>query len=258
MFLDDIIDSTKILVPKRRSKVSLRKLEQRALEQRPPRNFRRAFKGSGIKMIAEVKRASPSKGPLATDLDPYETARIYAESGVSAISVLTEPKYFKGSMADLATVRTAVTVPLLCKDFIVNRYQVYEARAAGADAVLLIAAALLAKHIMRDLLDEVHSLGMQALIEVHDEKEMNWVLELAPDMIGINNRDLATFKVSLETTMKLRSLVPKGVMVVSESGISTREDVKRLEGIGVNAILVGEALVKSKNPAAKIGQLMGT
>jgi len=218
MILDEIIDHKKGSLPRRKANMPLAKLEQKALEQRPPRDFIKALKRDGIKLIAEVKRASPSRGLLAPGLDAPSLARTYRSSGAAAISVLTDSKYFKGSLTDLEAVRAAVDIPLLRKDFIVDPYQVYEARASGADAVLLIAAASLAVEIMRPLMEAVQSLGMQSLVEVHNEKELDWVLTLKPKMIGINNRDLSNFKVDLNTTLKLRERVPRDVVVVSESG----------------------------------------
>ncbi len=257
MILDEIIDHKKGSLPRRKANMPLAKLEQKALEQRPPRDFIKALKRDGIKLIAEVKRASPSRGLLAPGLDAPSLARTYRSSGAAAISVLTDSKYFKGSLTDLEAVRAAVDIPLLRKDFIVDPYQVYEARASGADAVLLIAAASLAVEIMRPLMEAVQSLGMQSLVEVHNEKELDWVLTLKPKMIGINNRDLSNFKVDLNTTLKLRERVPRDVVVVSESGIHTRADVLKLQKVGVDAILVGEALVTSGDPAAKIHELIG-
>ncbi|MEE8471301.1 MAG: indole-3-glycerol phosphate synthase TrpC, partial [Dehalococcoidia bacterium] len=168
----------------------------------------------------------------------------------------TEPKYFRGSFADLEAVRTEVELPLLCKDFVVDRYQVYKARSHGADAVLLIAA-ILTKAELKALLETTRSLGMAALIEVHNRDELRTALKLSPRIIGINNRNLADFSVDLKTTLALRSLIPDDVVVVSESGIHTRDDVLSLQEAGVDAILVGEALVTSPDPGAKIDELLG-
>jgi indole-3-glycerol phosphate synthase len=170
--------------------------------------------------------------------------------------VLTEPDYFWGSFADLEAARTEVKLPLLCKDFIIDRYQIYKARAHGADAVLLIAA-ILTKLELRALLETTHSLGMTAIVEVHNRDELAKALKLSPGIIGINNRNLANFSIDLETTLSLRPLIPQEVVVVSESGIHTRDDVLTLQKAGVDAILVGEALVTSPDPAAKINELLG-
>ncbi|MCL0089810.1 indole-3-glycerol phosphate synthase TrpC [Dehalococcoidia bacterium] len=212
------------------------------------------LRASFLKLIAEVKRASPSKGLLAPNIDAATFARTYEEAGAAAVSVLTESEYFRGSLTDLESVRAAVGLPILRKDFILDPYQVYEARAHGADAVLLIVG-ILSPVELRSLLETTHSLGMTALVEIHDREELEQVLAIDPEIIGINNRNLADFGVSLETTVQLRLLVPG--LVVSESGIHTRDDVVKLEDAGVDAILVGEALVSSPDPARKIRELLG-
>jgi indole-3-glycerol phosphate synthase len=256
MILDQIVASTKRLIGERKSRMCLAELEQAAREQAPPRDFTAALGGSKIKLIAEVKRASPSKGLLAPNIDTAALARTYQQAGAAAVSVLTEPEYFKSSLADLESVRAAVGLPILRKDFILDPYQVYEARAHGADAVLLIVA-ILSVGELRSLLDAAHSLGMVALVEVHDREELEQALAVDPKLIGINNRHLEDFSISLETTMQLCPLVPGDKIIVSESGISTRDEVKTLEEIGVDAILVGEALVSSADPAGKIRELLG-
>ena len=254
MILDKIVASTREALAER--KRPLAELDEMMARQSPPRDFAAALSGKGIRLIAEVKRASPSKGDLSPDLDASSLARTYRAAGAAAISVLTEAEHFKGSLDDLAAVRQAVDLPLLRKDFILDPYQVYEARARGADAVLLIAA-ILSDADMLSLLEETRFMGMEALVEVHSQKELRRALAVGPRVVGINNRNLADFSVDLETTLKLRPLIPGGVMVVSESGIHSREDVLRLEQAGVHAILVGEALVTSPDPAAKIAQLLG-
>jgi len=195
-------------------------------------------------------------GLIAANIDAAALARTYEEAGAAAVSVLTESEYFRGSLADLEAVRAAVALPVLRKDFIVDSYQVYEARAHGADAVLLIVAILLPGELCK-LLQTAHSLGMAALVEVHDREELGQALAVNPKVIGINNRNLADFSLSLETTVELRPLVPPDKIIVSESGIHTRDDVRILEDIGVNAILVGESLVRSADPARKIRELLG-
>jgi len=256
MILDDIIATTRKSLEQRKEQRPLALLDCDCMNQNPPRNAIAALSKPGINLIAEIKRSSPSKGPLAPDLNAVSLAQTYERSGASAISVLTEPDYFKGSLADLKSVVNAVQVPVLRKDFIIDFYQVWEARASGADMVLLIAAALPMGELAK-LQEAIIDLAMTPLIEVHNRRELDQVLELKPGLIGINNRDLATFKVNIDTTLELRSLIPKDVIVVSESGIHTREDVQSLENAGVNAILVGEALVKSSDPAATIRQLLG-
>ncbi len=231
-------------------------LERRILDQDPPRDFAKALNGMKISLIAEIKRASPSKGVLRQNLAVSPIAHLYSQKGAAAISVLTEQDHFQGSFADLEAARNEVELPLLCKDFIVDRYQVYQARAHGADAVLLIAA-ILNQHELSALLETAYSLEMTALVEVHNQGELEKALNCTPRIIGINNRNLADFSVNLETTLTLRPAVPSGVLVVSESGIHSREDVLTLQQTGVDAILVGEALVTSSDPAAKIDELMG-
>ncbi|MBT9148710.1 MAG: Indole-3-glycerol phosphate synthase [Dehalococcoidia bacterium] len=255
MILDEIVASTKKLIANRKSRVSIAEMAQAARDQTPPRDFAAALGGSNIRLIAEVKRASPSKGLLAPNIAAAALARTYEKAGAAAISVLTETEYFRGSLADLEAVRTAVSLPILHKDFVLDPYQVYEARAHGADAVLLIVA-ILSPGELQNLLKTTHSLGMVALVEVHDREDLEQALAVDPKIIGINNRSLADFSLSLETTVELRPLVPGGKIIVSESGIHTRDDVKTLEDIGVDAILVGEALVRSADPARKIRELL--
>lgn len=208
-----------------------------------------------LKLIAEIKKASPSKGVLKADLDPRALALTYEDNGASAISVLTDEHFFQGGLDNLTRIKEKVQLPLLEKDFILNEYQIYEARVFGADAILLIAA-ILEKSQLADYKALAGELGMDALMEVHNEKEIEKVSDFA-EIVGINNRDLATFKTDIETTFKLIKYIPKGKILVSESGIESRKEVLELQSAGVNAILVGEALIKSDNPADKIRELMG-
>jgi indole-3-glycerol phosphate synthase len=207
-------------------------------------------------LIAEIKRASPSKGSLRPDLDPVALAREYERCGAAAISVLTDEQFFQGSLDDLRVVRKKVNLPVLRKDFVLDPYQVYQARAAGADAILLIVAAL-----SDDALQTLHrlsaDLGMAALVEVHNVAELERALKIGPRIVGVNNRDLRTFEVDLETTARLRPLLAAGVTLVSESGIQSQADVARIESFGADAILVGEALVRAQDVGGKIEELMG-
>ena len=206
-------------------------------------------------LIAEVKRASPSRGELAPGMDALQMAKIYQENGAAALSVLTDEMYFKGKLDDLRQVSSAgLGLPVLRKDFICDSYQVYEARSAGADAVLLIAAHL-EVNLLHELHDLVRHLGMTPLVEIHNREELNIALECDPLLLGINNRDLHTFAVHLDTTLNLRPFVPAGICLVAESGIHTREDVACLAQAGVQAILVGEALVTAKDIAGKVRSL---
>lgn len=237
---------------------------RRAAEQSPlPGDFLPAIRRSGLgpSLIAELKRASPSRGILAAHLDLLELADIYAQNGASAISVLTDETFFMGSIETLRELRFTrrTGLPLLRKDFILDEVQLYETRACGADAVLLIAAALSDDMLFADLHALALHLGLTPLVEVHNEGEIERALRLKDvKLIGINNRDLATFKVSLETTERLRPLIPGEIPVVAESGIFTARDVDRLAIANVDAILVGEALVISEDIAAKVGELAGT
>jgi len=207
-----------------------------------------------VGLIAEVKRASPSKGVLDAGLDPTAQARAYAAGGASAVSVLTDQKYFRGSLEDLVAVRAAVTVPVLRKEFIVDEYQLWEARAAGADAVLLIVAAL-ERAALASLFRAAGEIGLGVLVEAHTSGELEQAVALGAGVIGINNRNLQTLETSLAPSLELLPRVPPDRLAVSESGLFTRADVERVAGAGARAILVGEALVKAADVAAKIGEL---
>jgi len=223
----------------------------------PRRDFAAALKQPGVSLIAEFKRRSPSKGDIRPDADPTQTARLYQEAGAAAVSVLTDARFFGGSMDDLHAAREACALPVLRKDFIIHPAQVVQsAGEQGPDCLLLIAATLSGDEL-KQLRKLIAACGQAALVEVHDEGDLEKALAAGAEMIGINNRDLRTFEVSLETTMRLRPRVPQGIPVVSESGIHRRDDVRRLEDIGVDAILVGEALMASDDPKGKIEELMG-
>jgi indole-3-glycerol phosphate synthase len=236
---------------------------RRAAESAPaPRDFlaalSRSRRGLPLSLIAELKRASPSKGILAPSLDLFQVADIYAENGASAISVLTDEKFFHGNLDTLRELRftRSLSLPLLRKDFILAESQIYESRANGADAILLIAAALTDDSRFADLHSLALELGLTPLVEVHDETEIERVLKLKGiRLIGINNRNLATFEVSLQTTERLHPMIPADVFVVSESGIFSSSDVGRLAKANVDAILVGEALVTAEDIAAKVREL---
>jgi indole-3-glycerol phosphate synthase len=223
----------------------------------PAREFESALRApspGGVRLIAEVKKASPSKGTLNSTLDPTAQARIYAQAGAAVISVLTDEKYFRGSLGDLVAARAAVDVPLLRKDFILDEYQLWESRAAGADAVLLIVAALEDARL-RDLHHAAKGIGLATLVEVHTEDELGRAVALGAPVIGVNNRDLQTLETSLETGLLLLPRVPRAHTAVSESGIFTRDDVDRVVRAGAHAILVGEALVRASDVAAKVREL---
>ncbi len=256
MILDEILTHKRGEVAARRSEVPLAQLQEFAAQQAPARPFGDALRGGDVRVIAEVKRRSPSKGTLAPELDPARMAGTYADFGAAAISVLTDEKFFGGSLDDLAAVRREVSLPLLRKDFILGEYQVLETRAYGADAVLLIAGVLDRDDLAR-LIEYSCLLGMDALVEVHTEEDLDLALGSAAPIIGINNRDLTTFQTNLETTCKLAPLVPPEHVLVSESGIHTREQMESLGKLGVNAVLVGEALVSARSAAEKLRELVG-
>jgi len=239
------------------ARMPLEELEVQAAEAPPVRDFRAALAGPGpIRLLAEVKKASPSAGILREDFDPIAIARTYQAHGASALSVLTDVSYFQGHLSYLARIRASVAIPLLRKDFLIDEYQVVEARMAGADAILLIAE-ILDDARLRALLERARSLGMSALVEFHDPANLPRVLAAGADLVGVNNRDLTRFVTDLDLTLRLRDRIPPDVVLVSESGIRTREDVERLERAGVSAILVGESLMRSPDIGAAVESLLG-
>ena len=223
----------------------------------PARDFEAALRpgaGERVRLIAEVKRGSPSKGVFRGDLDPVAQARIYADAGAAAVSVLTDAKYFHGSLDDLIAVRAAMPIPVLRKEFIVDEYQLWEARAAGADAVLLIVAAL-EDAALRDLLHTAKGAGLATLVEVHTAGELDRALRLAAPVIGVNNRDLQTLTTSLEPSLRLLPQIPPGPITVSESGLASGADVEAVVAAGAHAVLVGETLLRASDVAAKVREL---
>lgn len=223
----------------------------------PPRNFSAALsRASEVALIAECKRRSPGAGEIRPGLDPAALTRSYQANGAAALSVLTDETYFGGSMADLEKVRAHTSVPILRKDFTLDPVHVLEARAAGADAILLIVR-ILDDERLRRLRMQAEALGMAALVEAHDADEIDRAVGSGARIVGINNRDLANFSTRLETTLELRERVPNGVVVVSESGIRSRDDVARLGAAGVNAVLVGEILLRGADPGAAAASLVG-
>lgn len=256
MILDEICANKRIEVEAAKQRVPFSDLEERIEQRRKARDFRGALRQEGISLIAEVKRASPTLGTFLENVDPAELAGVYKQSGARAISVLTDEKYFKGTLADLTAVHAAVPIPCIRKEFIVDEYQIFEARAAEADAILLIVKCLSDEQI-RDYLKIAQSLGMAVLVETHTAEEIERAIGAGAHIIGINNRDLTTFTVDINITLNLKKHVPGGYVLVSESGIHTREHVRRLEDGGVDAILVGEALVKSGDISGKIRELLG-
>lgn len=253
--LEKIVTRTRAGLPARMASAPQCELEKLAAAAPPPRPFAAALRRERLQVIAEVKRASPSKGPIRPGLDPSGLARSYLSGGAAAISVLTEGPHFGGSLADLLAVRRSVDLPVLRKDFIVSEYQLLEARAAGADAVLLIAAVLAIANLGY-LLRRTRDLGMEALVETHDEAELAAALEAGAQIVGVNNRNLEDFTVDLATTERLRPLVPPEVVLVSESGVRGPADACRLWSCGVDALLVGESLVRAEDPAVAVRRLI--
>ncbi len=258
MILDDIVADKRKGLGRAKAETSLQELEVRIAQRTAPLDFAGALRGEGVSIIAEVKKASPSKGLLCPDFDPLSLARAYAEGGAAAVSVLTEVNYFQGSLSHLSQIRELSGlegIPLLRKDFIFDPYQVYEARASGADAILLIAAVLEDREL-ESLIALARELGMQCLVEVHDDAELARVLRSSARIIGINNRDLRTFEVDINTTRRLRTLIPPDRVVVSESGISRKEDIDKLREWVINAALIGEALVTADDVVARLRELL--
>jgi indole-3-glycerol phosphate synthase len=256
--LDQILQSKREEVAAAKKKVSAEECARRAKGRSDaPRGFRKAILAAAVKpaVIAEFKRKSPSKGFLRQGADAAEVAQSYEKAGATCLSVLTDGPFFAGSLEDLAKVRAAVRLPLLRKDFLVDPYQVAESYAAGADAVLLIAEALDAK-LMKDLYDAARAWGLDVLAELHDENEFEKIKGMPDAMIGINNRNLKTFEVSLDTTRRLARLAPKGSLIVSESGIRSRRDLETARDHGADAVLVGEGLMVQADPGDALRGLL--
>ncbi len=257
MFLEDIVSHTLAELEVRKGRLPLAELKKTAEPQPPPLDLASALLGDSIRLIAEVKKASPSRGVIRPDFNPVEIAMTYAENGASAVSVLTEPKYFQGSLGYLKDIKGTLAdrLPVLRKDFILDPYQIYESRAYGADGLLLIVA-ILRPEKLGELLRLSHKLDMGCLVEVHNQAELEIAVGSGAKIIGINNRDLRTFTVDLATTEHLRPLIPKDRTVVSESGIKSRDDIDRLRNLGIDAVLVGEVLMSAPDIAAKMRELL--
>ena len=256
--LDTIVRDKRDEVARRRVEAPRAQLERTSASLPPTRDFEAALRPApgGVAVIAEVKRASPSRGVLDPHRpwDPVGLARTYADNGAAAISVLTDEKYFQGHLRSLAEIRKAVPVPLLRKDFTIDEYQLWESRAAGADAILLIVS-ILEPALLRDLLAAAKGLALGALVETHTAAELDTALSAGARVVGINNRDLKTFETRLETTLGLLPTIPPGVSVVSESGFSTAADVRRVVSAGAHAVLIGEGLVTATDVGAKVREL---
>lgn len=233
-----------------------RPLRQRKYSDQGTGSFRKALAKPGVSLIAEVKRASPTKGVFLPHFDPVQLARGFAGAGAAALSILTETKYFLGSMEYVKQIKEAVSIPVLRKDFIIDPYQIYETRELGADALLLITA-LLTEQQLQDYLALSRDLGLEALVEVHSREELATAVHCGAEIIGINNRNLKTFRTDIATTLSWAHLVPETCLLVSESGIATAQQVRQLAEVGVQAILVGESLVTSADIEGKVRELAG-
>ncbi|MCI3920295.1 indole-3-glycerol phosphate synthase TrpC [Paenibacillus sp. TRM 82003] len=259
MFLDKIVAVKKQEIERLRERTSVAALEKSIAAMPATLGFRQALverANRPVGLIAEVKKASPSKGLIRPDFDPVELAKAYESAGADCLSVLTDEQFFQGSNAYLSAVREAVRVPLLRKDFTIDTLHIYEARAIGADAILLIAA-ILTKDEMKRFLDEASALGLDAIVEVHNRTELDAALELGADLVGINNRDLHTFVTDLAVTEQLLQAIPKDRYVISESGLSKPQDIERVSAAGARAVLVGEHFMRQPDVSEAVGALMG-
>lgn len=253
--LEDIVEHKKHRLERMQEDLPLHEIEKMATPVKN-RGFKNAISKGKVNLIAELKKASPSHGVIRHDYNPEEIARIYKNSKAAALSVLTEDKYFQGNIDHLKAVRRAVDLPVLRKDFIISEYQVYESAVAGADAILLIAT-LLDKGMLKGLYNEAKALGIEVLVEIHDERELDKALSTGAEMIGINNRNLRTLEVDLNTTVELLPKIPPEKIVVSESGIRDYEDVKKLSDAGVKALLIGTVFMESDDIGAEVKKVMG-
>lgn len=256
MILQQIVENKKEEIARQKDILPLAELRQLLADRTPTRDFAGAIRGRDCAVIAEVKRSSPSKGRIREDFDPVAIARTYEENGASAVSVLTERTFFEGRAAYVPQIGKAVHLPILRKDFIIDPYQIVETRVLGGDALLLIARILEAGKLL-DFIGLATELGLAALVEVHDEEDLGKAVAAGARLVGINNRDLETFRTDLDVSVRLARRVPKGVTVVSESGINSRKDIERLMEAGVHAFLVGESLMREKDIGRKLRELLG-
>jgi indole-3-glycerol phosphate synthase len=253
--LDQIVEARRRKIQEARQGSPLEQVEEAAARRQERRDFAAALSGKGLSVIAELKRASPARGVLRQNYRPRELAQGYEAGGAAALSVLTEEEYFLGSLTDLIDARDAVSLPVLRKDFILDVYQVYESVAAGADAVLLIVAALPDQEL-RGLLGRCARLRIRALVEVHSGEELERALAAGAEIIGVNNRDLKTMDVNLETSFRLRDRIPPGCLAVSESGIKTAAELRRLGEAGFHAVLIGERLMAAEDPGRELAEML--
>lgn len=255
--LKAIVAATRTRVAAARARVPERELESAMSRVPPPRGFRRRLSQAGKQVIAECKRRSPSRGVLRRHYDPVAIASSYQSAGAAAISVLTEPAFFDGALSHLEDVRSAVTIPILRKDFTVDTYQLLEARAAGADAVLLIVAAL-EPDALQSLHQAARQLDLDVLVEVHDEGELQTAIDAGADLIGVNNRNLRTLDVSVDASFRLAPQMPRNAIAVAESGLKTPDDLDRLQAAGYHAFLVGERFMAAPDPGEALRALVGS
>jgi len=257
-YLDEILEDAKNSLSERKSLIPLSKLKLNIEQSEPSRGFIRGIKESleknKIGIIAEIKKASPSQGVIRKEFNPIELARNYQDANATCLSVLTNRPFFEGSIDHLLEVKRSIKLPVLRKDFIVDEYQIYESKLYGADCILLIVAAL-SDTQLKDYLELSSYLQLDVLIEVHSEEEMERALNFNPKLIGINNRDLKTFEISLSTTERLSRLATKDIVLVSESGIKTKRDIEKIKSFGVNVFLVGETFMRSADPGRELQEL---
>jgi indole-3-glycerol phosphate synthase len=253
--LEEILDNKRREVSRLKETMPLERLRDKPCYARKCLSLQNALRGKDIAIIAEIKKASPSKNVIRMDFNPVKIAREYVEGGAAAISTLTDRRFFQGDIYYLTDIRPSVPIPVLRKDFIIDSYQLAEAKAFGADAVLLIAAALDPGRL-RELYAEAGELGLECLVEVHDEHDLNVLNSSGISLVGINNRNLSDFSVDVTTTLRIASMLPPGVIVVSESGISDRADIEYLVQHGIHAVLIGESLMRSPKPGEKLRSLL--
>lgn len=258
MILDEIAQKTEERISVQKESLSLQEIKKMAFAENVKTNFpfERALAGTSISFICEIKKASPSKGVIAEHFPYLEIAKEYEQAGADAISVLTEPYYFKGQNSYLREIRKKVSIPLLRKDFTVDEYMLYEAKLLGADAVLLICA-ILSQNQLQEYVGIARKLGMSALVEAHDEKEIEMALAADASIIGVNNRNLKDFTVDIRNSIRLRKQVPENILFVSESGMKTREDIRALEENQVNGVLIGETFMRAADKRAMLADLKG-
>ena len=257
MILNKIIEEKRKELKHSKSSASLKEIRKRIGDAGNNRGFKKSLENDSINIIAEIKKASPSKGIIREDFNPVEIAKIYQDNAAVAISVLTDKKYFQGDIEYLNQIRKNVSLPLLRKDFILDEYQLYEAKVFGADAVLLIAA-VLDKNQLTEYMELSKEIGLENLVEVHSFKDLEKAMYCEAEIIGINNRDLQTFEVSLKTTLDMAKEIPENKVIVSESGINSHDDILELQKNGVNAFLIGEALMREKDIGKKLKELIGS